>query len=372
MATGGTSTIPTASKSLEEQFAEAIVKNVSSAGGKQEQNIDDTVPMFSESTVDLETGEHTIKSIFGIKKLPDGYPNLALKVYEPEEWDVAVRHYVPPVDEHYVFEAKILCEFLIGYLLKDNIWMSGQTGTGKTTLAEQVAARLKIPFIRVNGRGDMESGAIFGQPSMENGNVIWKDGLCTIAAKYGAMFCQDEPTALPAEIAMGYQWLLENGGKIMLTDMPTDNLDEKTVTPEERFRFICCDNTRGLGDESGSFAGTNVWNTATLDRFGTTLHKGYLPKAQEVKLLKDKVEGMTDKLAKLLVQMAGLVRAANNEGELSFTMSPRTLLSWGEKAMMLRCPHRSFRMAFYEKLGAEDERNAVGQMFMTVFGESLK
>ena len=50
-------------------------------------------------------------------------------------------------------------------------------------------------------------------------------------------------------------------------------------------------------------------------------------------------------------------------------MSPRTLLSWGEKAMFYNSAKHSLEVAFYDKLPNDAEKLAVEEMYATVFAE---
>ena len=359
-----------ATSKMEEGFRKRLVEEMYEEREHSDEeisNIKDEALFNDKPSKSSKTVKNSCSKVFGIK-VPKGLPDVRVEMFNIEDWKDTVRCHIPKVDENYKFQPKQLVQLLIGLSLGDNVWISGATGSGKSTLVEQVCARTNRPFIRINGRGDMESGAIFGQYVLEDGKTIWKDGACTEAVKEGMVYCQDEPTVLPPEIAMGYQWLLENNGKLMLTDKAGDTKD-KLICPYSRFRFVCCDNTKGLGDESGAFAGTNVWNTATLDRFGTSIQLDYLAKKHEVAILKAKVDGITDKMADYMVQLANLVRTSYMQGNLSFTMSPRTLLSWGEKAMFYNSAKHSLEVAFYDKLPNDAEKLAVEEMYATVFAE---
>ena len=356
---------------MEEEFRQRLVDEMKEDRTHEDSGasniIDDS--LFAEEISDNKSkpNKNSCSKVFNVV-IPKGFPNVKVEMFSKDDWKESVRCHIPNVDVNYKFQPKQLVQLLIGLKLGDNVWISGATGSGKSTLVEQVCARTNRPFIRINGRGDMESGAIFGQYVLEDGKTIWKDGACTEAVKEGMVYCQDEPTVLPPEIAMGYQWLLENDGKLMLTDKAGDTKD-KLICPDSKFRFVCCDNTKGLGDESGAFAGTNVWNTATLDRFGTSIQLDYLAKKHEVAILKAKVDGITDKLADYMVQLANLVRTSYKQGNLSFTMSPRTLLSWGEKAMFYSSARMALEVAFYDKLPTDAEKLAVEEMYATVFAE---
>ena len=346
-----------------------LTKEVNESDNSDKEDLRDK-PFFNQENlkpVPETTKNGHVRELFGVS-IPKGLPNVPVTVFKKEDWNEEMQSHIPEIDKNYQFQVKELIELIVGLELKDNVWISGATGSGKSSLVEQVCAYTNRPFARINGRGDMESGAIFGQYVLEDGKTIWKDGVCTEAVKNGMVYCQDEPTVLPPEIAMGYQWLLENGGKLMLTDKAGDTKD-KLVTPHKHFRFVCCDNTKGMGDDTGSFAGTNVWNTATLDRFATSIQLDYLPKKKEIEIVKAKVDNITDKLADYMIQFAGLVRTAYAQGNVSFTMSPRTLLSWGEKAVYYKSIQQALKVAYYSKLPNDSERVAIEEMYATVFAE---
>ena len=362
-------------KDFEDAMISSVVdemsKDVEASDATHELDMRDK-PFFnnSDKAPSKQKFQKGCKELFEVT-IPRGLPNVPVTVFKREDWSKDMQSHIPKIDKNYQFQVKELIQLIVGLELKDNIWISGATGSGKSSLVEQVCAYTNRPFARINGRGDMESGAIFGQYVLEDGKSIWKDGVCTEAVKNGMVYCQDEPTVLPPEIAMGYQWLLENNGKLLLTDKAGETAD-KVITPNKNFRFVCCDNTKGMGDETGAFAGTNVWNTATLDRFSTSIQLDYLTKKKEVEIIKSKVENITDKLAEYMVQFAGLVRVAYAQGNVSFTMSPRTLLSWGEKAVYFNDIKQALAVSYYAKLPNDVEKIAIEEMYATVFAERFK
>src|SRR3546814_11340844 len=57
---------------------------------------------------------------------------------------------VPDLDPAYVFDGDTTLAILAGFKYNRRVMVQGYHGTGKSTHTEQVAARLKWPFIRVN------------------------------------------------------------------------------------------------------------------------------------------------------------------------------------------------------------------------------
>jgi MoxR-like ATPase len=135
--------------------------------------------------------------------------------------------------------------------------------------------------------------------------------------------------------------------------------------PHEAFRLVFAGNTVGQGDTTGAFSGVGVQNTATIDRFTTSIELGYLDTEHEVSILTSKlaVEAST---ARNMVQVAGLIRNAYQQGKIGLTMSPRTLLSWGKKLTRYN-PSTAFEVSYACKLVADDKQ-AAQEFFTKVFG----
>lgn len=352
---------------LEERLQEELMSELTQKKHATSTPTPETV-MFEEEQDDAPKGN--FKAVTGFKA-PSGIDHV-ITCYKPEEFPESMREHIPSMDEFEDYEPqkKEIEALLVAWEMGDNTNIVGATGSGKSSMVKFCCAMTQRPFIRLNGRGDMESSSLLGQLTARDGSTEWVDGTVTEAVRNGAVLCMDEWTLIPPEIMMSLQWLMEDNGALYLTDMPSDS-SSKLVQPHEHFRLVCTDNTRGLGDESGSFAATNVQNTATLDRFGTIIHVGYLDKKHEKNILKNKYKDLTDDLADKMLQFAKLVRTSYDQGELSLTCSPRTLLNWARKSLYYRSPKLALRLAFYEKISGDAERTAVQGFYKTVFNESL-
>jgi cobaltochelatase CobS len=319
-------------------------------------------------------GDILFSHIWG-KVPPSGVDHILTDIYStPTFWDEDIRKFIPSKNPHYVWQWQQLEDLVVALLINDKAWISGPRGSGKSSLVEQTCAMLNWPFIRMNGKGDMDSAGVFGSVKVRPNNgvpeTVWVDGPVTTAVKRGAVLLFDEPTVVPPEISMGLQWLLEDDGKLMLTDKPGD-LEEQLLTPNNMFRLVCADNTRGRGDSTGDYAGTGTWNTATLDRFGTTIHLPYLDDEHQEKILSNRFPSISPSLIKNMITLAGRIQTAYTSGSISFSMSPRTLISWANKANLFHDTKKGFTMAYFEKLDEDVERKEVENLFFAVFGEYL-
>ncbi len=319
---------------------------------------------------DVPEGLYKFSEVYGFTPL-SGIDH-AVHKYSEEDWSPDISIHIPDMVEFDGYQAQKheleMC--VLGMEMRDKINITGPTGSGKSSMVKYICAKSCRPFIRINGRGDLESDSLLGMLTAESGDTKWVDGTITEGIKQGATICIDEWTVIPPEIMMALQWLMEENGQLYLSDKPGSSVD-KLITPHPEYNLIFTDNTKGLGDDNGGFAATNVQNTATLDRFGTCIHVGYLAPSHELAILKARNPAMQDALGNKMIKFASLVRRAYDTNDVSMTCSPRTLINWCTKAQYLKSVSLSLKMAFFEKLPNESERTMVSGFFKTVFGDDL-
>jgi hypothetical protein len=97
-----------------------------------------------------------------------------------------------------------------------------------------------------------------------------------------------------------------------------------------------------------------------------------MSKAQEKKVLKNTVPGMTDLLAKKMIEVAWRVRAGYSAGDLSETLSMRPLIEWAEKAILTRDIMGSLKITMLNKIESESERQEITAYVQSVFGSLLE
>lgn len=315
--------------------------------------------------IKLEKGEMAFSKVFGVKP-PSGIDH-AVRVFDANEWHEDVREYIPLVDEGYIFPPAETEEAVVAIMNNDRLLITGKKGSGKTTLQQQICARMGIPWFRVNCRQDMESSAFFGTPSLGSGELDWVDGPLPLFGTHGGMVTSDEVSATPAGIAMALMSPLEPNGPIYIPDKPKG---QRYIKPHPWFRLGATDNTKLQGDTSGRYAGTNVQNEALIDRFSTTIQLDYLSKEHETAVIKSRVPNVPDDWLKHMLEVAALVRRGYDQGTINFTMSPRGLVTWASKVVYWGDLAKSFRLAFGNKL-IEDDQKQVSEIFMKVTGVDL-
>lgn len=234
----------------------------------------------------------------------------------------------PAIDPDYVWidatGALLACLFRHG----KPIWLAGPAGTGKTSWAEQLAARLGRPFVRLTCTATTEAATLLGMtvPSA-GGGVTWQDGSLTAALrKPGAIILIDEPTVARSGSLYAFQSLLDGSRAVTI-----EETGERVAIHDDAV-FIFADNTNGSGDTSGHYVGTGPISAALINRMGALELVDYLPAAAERAVLRAKTTAPAA-LATLLVDFARITRTKATSGDLSAGLGLRSLLSWAERLM---------------------------------------
>lgn len=349
--------------SIDDKVAEAIRNQLlQRQGAAMPEKKEEEVKPKAKDPVTLGPNQVLASTIIG-EKIEDDF---AVTVLDKSTVPAEILALIPTPDADYKIQVDAAIRMLRAWEDGDKTLVSGPTGSGKSSLCKLLAAKTNRPLIRVNMSGDMESSQIFGSLVVRDGATVWEDGPATEAVKYGAVLMMDEWELMGPEISMGMQWLLEDDGKLYLKEKPGTSAD-KLFHPHPNFRMVFLGNTVGQGDDTGNHAGTQVQNTATIDRFGTVIRLGYLDPTHEGEILRKKCPKLAGPIIAKMVKVAALVRTAQQQGNIGLTMSPRTLINWGRKIVTWGDPQVALTIAFLDKL-READRKIVVEMYLKVFG----
>lgn len=303
--------------------------------------------------------------------------NIPIRVFKPEDWPESLRKFIPKRDDLYVFDPDATLALAAElYTTKEfskvgPVLLHGPKGSGKTTLPQQICARINMPYIRINCKGDMESAAIFGSQKYDPVNGLgWVDGPAAELGRLGGTLCIDEGSRMPSPIMASVMAMMEKGADIYLADKPGAS-EDKFILRNDWFRIVMTDNTELQGDTTGKYVGTNVQDEALIDRFSTAYKLGYLSEAHEIAIITGKVKEVDNLTAQKMVRLANMIRGSYDSGNIGFTMSPRGLLEWAEKIAFWDSESQGFRLSFYNKLTPTD-RLVVAEFFHSVFSENLR
>lgn len=201
------------------------------------------------------------------------------------------------------------------------VFITGQSGNGKTMSVEQACAKAKRKFVCVSMTPDTDESDLLGNYVLINGQMEWRDGPVTVAARQGAVLCIDEIDYGAQNLAC-LQRVLE--GKPFLLKKKNE-----LVAPAEGFTIVATANTKGKGSEDGRYMFTNVLNEAFLERFLNTYEQEYPPVAVERKIIKKELTAFgreDDEFAEQLVSWADVIRKTFAEGGVDEIISTRRLV----------------------------------------------
>jgi len=201
------------------------------------------------------------------------------------------------------------------------VFITGQSGNGKTMSIEQACAKAKRKFVCVSMTPDSDESDLLGNYVLINGQMEWRDGPVTVAARQGAVLCIDE-IDYGAQNLSCLQRVLE--GKPFLLKKKNE-----LVTPAPGFTVFATANTKGKGSEDGRYMFTNVLNEAFLERFPNTMEQEWPPAKVEEKIVNKELDsvGRADEVfAKNLITWANTIRNTFAEGGCDEVISTRRLV----------------------------------------------
>jgi cobaltochelatase CobS len=236
---------------------------------------------------------------------------------------------VPTVDANYEYDTKALYRVLQGIVDSNNTYLFGHTGTGKSTLVEQVCARLNFPLVRVNFDSEISRMDLVGRDTLvqEDGQTISKfvDGVLPDALSRPCMLLCDEVDFIRPDVMYVFQRVLEGNGLLISED------GGRRVDANPWFRLIATANTCGQGDETGMYMGARPQSMATLDRFENWVSVDYMKPKKETAWLKGVVPMLSDDMASQMISYAGEHRVAFVDGKIMQPLSPRGLRAMAKR-----------------------------------------
>ncbi|WP_265528531.1 cobaltochelatase subunit CobS [Sphingomicrobium marinum] len=279
---------------------------------------------------------------------------------------------VPDLDAAYVFDPDTTLAIAAGFAHNRRVMVQGYHGTGKSTHIEQVAARLNWPLIRINLDAHISRIDLIGRDAivLKDGQQVteFKEGLLPWCLQHPVALVFDEYDAGRPDVMFVIQRVLETEGKLTLLDQ------NKVIRPDPYFRMFATTNTVGLGDTTGLYHGTQAINQGQMDRWNIVTTLNYLPAETEAQIVLaksgeyDKPEGK--EVVEKMIKVADLSRQGFINGDISTVMSPRTVISWAQNALIFGNVGFAFRVSFLNKCD-EAERGIIAEYYQRVFGEDL-
>ena len=122
------------------------------------------------------------------------------------------------------------------------------------------------------------------------------------------------------------------------------------------------------------YHGTQQINQGQMDRWNIVSTLNYLTEKQEFDIVNSKAKSFLkahgkDKIA-LMINLANLTRTGFKNGDISTVMSPRTVITWAENAMIFNDLEYAFRVTFLNKCD-EAERPIIAEYYQRCLAVEL-
>jgi hypothetical protein len=200
------------------------------------------------------------------------------------------------------------------------VFIAGLSGNGKTVMVEQVCAKLKREYIRVQISKNTDEDDLIGGFRLQNGETVFHKGPVIQAYERGAVLLIDE-------IDRGTNSLLCLQG-IMEGKPIIIKKTGELIAPAPGFTVVATANTKGRGSDDGRYSGALVIDDAFLERFVATIEQEYPTAAVESKIVlnhMDKYSCKDEDFAQLLITWAQSIRKTFLEGGVEEFISTRRL-----------------------------------------------
>jgi len=277
--------------------------------------------------------------------------------------------FVPEIDPTYVFDKKRVKKMLqwLSGRYKKNLLLTGPTGCGKSSIVEQVCARLGIEVFRVACHGKLEFSEILGSNQLVNASTVavveeesvlkratgaikgffkgpddgeslltflkrlFSTGVVTqyvygpavnAAARFeGGVLLMDEGNFLHPSTFGALNTVLDNGP--LLIPETGEN-----IVPKPGFRIAVTGNAMNGDDSASLHKGIQKMNVALMNRF-LVMNCDYIDAVQEAKIIAKTVR-LPVHVITTMVQTARDARDAFTHSIIETVISTRTLVTWAK------------------------------------------
>jgi len=294
------------------------------------------------------------------KKASELFPEVALAVdFELPYMEWEFEHPdVPKADPHYIFRPEYLNRLFFSINNKKIPYLHGDTGTGKTTLVEQVASRLNFPFYRVSFDSDITRSDLTGKDEIkvEDGKTVSKylEGLLPKILSQPCMSVFDEVDFVMPDVGYVMQSTLEGKGMTLLED------GGRRVPQHPLCFLFATGNTVGQGDEEGKYQGARAQSMAFLDRFGVWIKVDYLDAEERSDLLKRHCPVLTEEQVDKISRYVTEHIEAFKKNNLFQPLSPRGIIAIGEATQVFNNVEESIRMVVIDRASQTDRATLNG------------
>lgn len=299
-------------------------------------------------------------------KQPNGpfYPAFYIQEEQPELWffegrSLRVRRpeeFEDPEAAMAMVPRKVPFKFLPhtrqvvdGIINQDPQILVGPHGTGKTSLVEQIAARINQPSARVNINPMMMMSDLVGQVGIVGGETVWLDSYIPQTMRAGWWLILDEFPFVDPAISSHFFPFLEKPPVLTLKEKPGGEV----LRPAKSWRVFATGNALGEDDE---YTGQQQMNAALKSRFaaGQIIEVERMSYRQELDVVRKRLPWAPGNIVKRAVRVANKIR---QEG-IYKNLSPREVLNWIEKIVLNKDYVAAAKITWMPLVAKEDREKA--------------
>lgn len=253
----------TAMEKADAKMTEFIGDIAKSVAGKVTEGVNETI------------GEKLAETVEAAEKMFAGKME-ELREMSPVKHEIIVADFRSEFDEtevfHYAFDETLML-LANGF----NVFLPGETGCGKTHMAEQCSRALGLRFGMLSGSAGITESHLFGTsyPNVATGENVYLASEFIEMYENGGLFLLDEMDAIDPNTLLSLNSAVENG----YCSIPRRYGNPRAVRHAE-FKFLGAANTFGHG-ANRMYCGRNKLDEATIERFRAgTVPMGYDPRIE--------------------------------------------------------------------------------------------
>jgi len=273
------------------------------------------------------------------------------------------------MDPNFVFDEIPVKRTLGNIALQQPVWAWGPSGCGKTEFFRQIAARLNRQVFVLSIGEETSLRELLGTFQLRQGEggteTCFTEGALIRAIRTeSALVVLDEFNMAPPGVAAQLNRLLE-AREITIPETG------EVVRMAPQSVLVATANTSGGMDATGNYAGSQIQNAATRNRF-VGLKLAYPAPEREVEIIRKRFAGLDNEIAfddpvGTMVRVANGVRTLVENGSVGLAFSLRTQFQWAIKSVSLRSFWLGFLDAYYDLLDPA-EAVPVNEVFHRITG----
>jgi len=275
-------------------------------------------------------------------------------------------HDLAPKERPYRFPADQVQDVAMALRLGMNVMLTGPTGCGKTSLPVALASVLGRPLVRFNCDGETRVSNLRGmmKPAAVDGvlSLIFSAGDLAIAMREGYWVVLDEiDAALPSVLFVLQPVLEENRRSLHLPETG------ETVQAAADFAIFGTGNTVGYrASARARHAGTQMLNTAFLDRFGMVIDCQYPDRLEEIERVKVNVPDCPEEFVDGVCRVASELR---QDEHFRTDFSTRRCVQWARLIQAYEGDVlRAAELAVVRKLENATDAKVAREVIRRIFG----